>query len=130
MSTRGYIAFYNPETDKYEGFYNHYDNYLEGTGKALVTSSTALTSYVLEDIQKVLGNEEKEWVVKTFVYPSEVINRAMSHGCDFLYIRKDHTWYYMDLCTFQYGDFANLFLKPILQPVIIGLLVLKVGEQK
>ena len=57
MSTRGYIAIQHDD-GTCEGFYNHFDNYPEGTGATLLSTPGCATGD-LKTIQKALDNDEE-----------------------------------------------------------------------
>ncbi len=90
MSTRGYIAIQHDD-GTCEGFYNHYDNYPEGTGATLLSTPGCATGD-LKTIQKALDNDEKDWVF-THTGWIEALDEGRRHGCDWFYLRKCDTWY-------------------------------------
>ena len=109
MSTRGYIAIQFPD-GICKGFYNHFDNYPEGTGLTLLSTPGCATGD-LDVIQKALQNEEKDWVF-THMNWQDARSEGERHGCDWFYLRKGDTWY----CSCYYGD--KLFLDPVAEVLV------------
>ena len=109
MSTRGYIAIEH-EDGTCDGFYNHYDNYPEGTGVILLSTPGCITGD-LATIQAAVKNTEKDWVFKHHEW-REALNEGNRHGCDWFYLRRKEVWY----CSCYYSD--NLFLDPVAEVLV------------
>jgi len=90
MGTRGYICI-ERELGICEGFYNHFDNYPEGTGLILITTRGGHTGNIT-DIQNILGNDKE---VETSFNWTDAFAKGNEYGCDWFYVRKEDIWYCM-----------------------------------
>lgn len=101
MGTRGYIAVLN-EDGSCDGFFNHWDNYPEGTGLDLITNTASITGDI-HAVQKVIDNDRE---IEHFEHWSGAFNAG--NGCDWFYLRKGAVWF----CTCYYGKDLSLITVP------------------
>jgi len=146
MSTRSFIA---RKTDTgYEGVYCHWDGYPEHNGAVLQThySDPGKIAYLLSfgDISSLgpeigsdhsfddrpegattfygrdRGETGRHTVPAEFAFDCDVLDRAASMGCEFVYIFKEKRWFYCERGPQFFGcDDGSAFseLKPLEQVI-------------